>query len=196
MVVGFLASSAVSAPVMLTGNPDPSDYDIVVTDAAGEEGLAEHLDIDQLLLAADDETGPDARFYLGLTVNDPDISRTGGPTSFVYRTVLDCFFVGEAGDLLHELAVVLTADDVVAGVDGVMLDAARFSAAVDSGLEVSIDQDAMPNLIGVDTFDVLVQLDDTGTNADDQLAAFGVPEPATFGLLLLGGVVGLTRRRR
>jgi len=196
VVVGFLASSAFTAPVLLTGNPSEADYEIVATDAANEAGLAEHLDMDKLLLAGDDGNDPADWYYLGLIVNDPDISRTGGPTSFLSRTVLDCLFIGDGGAILHNLSVVLTATDVYVYVDGLMLDSADYDTAVDSGLEIALVKGALPNMAGVDTFDVLAQLDDTGTAADDQLVAFGIPEPATFALLMLGGVLALTRRRR
>ncbi len=193
IVVGFLVSSAVAAPVTLTGNPDPADYEIIINDAANEAGLAEHLDADQLMLAGDDTAN---LYYLALTVNDPDISRVGGPTSFFYTTVLDCRFLGTGGTVLHDLTVILTADDVIGLVDNAPLAPAQFTAVVDSGLEVAISQDALPCMAGVDTFDLLAQLDDTGAAADDQIAAFGIPEPATFGLLTLGGLVTLARRRR
>ncbi|NLF32585.1 MAG: PEP-CTERM sorting domain-containing protein [Planctomycetes bacterium] len=193
LVVGVLVSSGLSAPVALTGNPMASDYDIVITDAANEPDLAEHLDIDQLFLAGDPGNGPADRYYLALTVNDPDISRMGGPTSFFGRTVLGIVFLGNSS-LLHELSVVLTANNVYCYVDGTQLGANDFSAAVDGGLEISLLKDLMPNMAAAQ-FDVLAQLDDTGSHADDQLVAFGIPEPATLGLLMLGGL-GLIRRRR
>ncbi len=194
-VVGLVVSTGFSAPMMLTGNPAEADYDIVVRDEANEPDLALHLDIDRLLLSDDPGNGPADRYYLGLTVNDPDISRTGGPTSFLGRTVLDCLFLGDGGSVLHELSVVITVDNVYAYVDGMLLDATDYEVAIDSGLEIAFPKDTLPNMVGADTFTLLAQLDDTGMATDDQVLAFGIPEPATLSLLVMGGLM-LVRRRR
>jgi hypothetical protein len=199
IAVFFCASAAWATPVTLTGNPVQANYNpkLTLTDDVGEPGLAPHLDIYQVFFDSDDKGLSTDRYYMGLTVNDPNISRTGGPTAppgLGKRTEWDCYFYDTDGNWLHEVQFYIWATKVSAYVDGDQLAPSQFSAVVASGLEISILKSAMPALNDVPTFQFVGVLQDNGTANDDEITGI-VPEPATMTLLALGGLAMLRRRK-
>jgi hypothetical protein len=127
------------------------------------------------------------------------ISRTGGPTSFIKRTVFNAFFIDmvnpDSPSLLHELSVIMNATQIYVYLDGMpLLSGADYVAAASSGLEVAISKPLMAAMSGVSSFLFQAQLDDTGSYSDDQIAGM-IPEPVTMGLVSIGGLLLLRRRK-
>ena len=89
----------------------------------------------------------------------------------------------------------MNATQIYVYLDGMpLLSGADYVAAASSGLEVAISKPLMAAMSGVSSFLFQAQLDDTGSYSDDQIAGM-IPEPVTMGLVSIGGLLLLRRRK-
>jgi len=197
-VVG-VASPAWAAP-MIDGSVGTGEYATVLNDAApesGEDYYNSGLDIKSLHF--DNASG---WYWTGLTVVNAPIDTDGDPTSFVSQSWFGSVFYDATHTTPYYRVMILMGGvaPIVAleewngsAWDTVLLGGSDYDVSVGTALEVRISQSKMPSMPA--TPYVSTQLDGTGSWGDDQLAGV-VPEPATIGLMGLGLVATLVKRRR
>ena len=203
-VLGVVAlASPAWGSLMIDGNVASGEYQTVLNDAAPEDTREFYdtgLDIDAFHF---DAAAAGADWYgMGLTVVKEPIDTNGDPSSRLFKSIFWAIFYDNTGVMPDYMVVVDMAGgtpDVTltewdgGGWDVVALTSSDYDAAIGNALELRIDRDKMPNLD--DQPYVYMQLDGTGGWDDDQLEGV-VPEPATIGLMGLGLLAVLVKRRR
>jgi len=177
----------------LDGTVAVNEYAAEIEDTPGVDGVyqtegwnikALHADLDSDWL------------YLGLEVYgtfDPDgtDARRGAQTEFGG-------FLSLSAVLEYELSFISTSATTAAlSIDGVALaQGTEFDFKIGDDLELKIKKSFLPGV--ADVFSFYGWLDDNGNYQDDVIVGdfIGVPEPATLGLLALGGFGVLIHRRR
>lgn len=190
----IIASPAFAFP-NVDGVVNPAEYDVAITDDAGETLYQGDLDIDHVYFFADN-----VAYHLGLDVIDAPVSQSGSASSVMGQTILfSLFFADEA--MTQPLYRIITS--IQAGYAALLLQAhngvswqqvalgGQYLLEVADGIEMALPAWSMPAL--ANGFYYRGQLDDSGSDADDNITGF-VPEPATLSLLALGGAVLLRRR--
>ncbi|MCC7147182.1 MAG: PEP-CTERM sorting domain-containing protein [Phycisphaeraceae bacterium] len=196
VVVALCLSSSSWASPVVDGSIAPGEYATVITDVPGEVGYDPAMNIASIYLDSDASWN-----YLGLDVVAGAIANNGGPSSFLGHTLLLAVSSDNATPTpnpLYRLIVdIQGANNIVALQTYIAgnwvttaLNPADYAVSVGSELEVKIATSVM-SLPG--TWNLAAQLDDTGSNPDDQLTGL-VPEPSTLALLALGTMALLRRR--
>lgn len=199
---------SVSQAALVDGTISGGEYDETFADTPGESGYFANLDIDNLYTESDGSYG-----YIGLDVVTAPISTTGSDMSFVGTTGLMLAFYEDDTTATAGVAIKLTFDAAGLNADessvyewngsgydvtsyAALTAGTDYDAATDDALETSIAFSVFNYHTEADFPQYLrVQLDDSGSYADDQLATY-IPEPAALTLLGLGAAGLLIRRRR
>ncbi len=185
LVTAVLASGAWALPITVDGNMDAGDNYFFTLVDADEPEISQDLDIYQIGFDRDDDW-----FYMGLETFEP-ISTTGSSSSVFGRVGV---YMTLADGLEHSVELVIEDATVIRVLfDDVALSPAEYLVGIGDGIELALAS----SLINMDTFAFIVQLDDFGTQSDDQIIgqAVGIPEPTTLAVLSLG-TLALIRRRR
>jgi hypothetical protein len=196
-ILAITGGSALAAPIVDGSVTGGDGYQFSLVDVA--EPVADFfntgLDIDTINFASDATYG-----YMGLTTVASPIDTDGDPTSLFGQTGFWAIFYTDATMTtpLYRLVVALGGAPMVnlAQWTGVWTPVAlapadyAVSAATDLELGISLTKMTLPP-----TFYFVSQLDGNGQWQDDQLAGT-VPEPATLGLMAIGGVALAASRKR
>jgi len=221
-VMGIILSSsvAVGTPVVVDGVISAlEEYDEFVTDTndiGSEDFVDSASDIDTLHWAAVKGPGfiggdlTDVWATFGMTVRgplgSPKINTTGDGTYTSVRTTTVNLNLMDSGGTEQYAFEARMRNGVVS--DFTMWDGAgneiplnipggdlNLKYAVDTGLEIAIKVNMLPNLSPASPFDFDLLFEGGGRNDDDDMQGT-IPEPATMSILLIGGLVALVRRRR
>ncbi len=210
-VVCLFASNSFGATV--DGTVEAADgYTSVLTDADGESGYEDGLNIDEFHYHNDGSS-----YYLGLTVEGgADFDKDGSDHSFFRMTSIGMAFYADASAATPTVTITLMFN--AAGFDDSLSFIREWDANTLQWVETDFDDPGVPanytiapsgpgattamelelnhNLFQNTLPSYLrLQLDDTGYDADDQIEG-SLPEPMTMTILGLGGIGVLLRRRR
>lgn len=201
--MGIVLSGSIGfgAVMNVDGVVDPADYDMEFTDV--DPGIMEFTgsasDIKALHWGiAADISG--VWYTIGLTTVDTPINTTGDGTgpfsptkvhlSLEQNGVEKYWF--EAHMFFGNVIGFIAWDSNAAA--PITLDPADIKYKVDSGLEVAIKTNQLPNLAPTPfKFDLVFE--GGGQNQDDHIADT-IPEPSTMAMIAIGGLVAVARRRR
>lgn len=188
----FCAGTAVAAPITFDGTVVAGEYVAKIDDTVDVGAVYETPGWDIKSLHADMEGD---WLCLGLEVYgtfDPDGTDTRRPKTKFGG------FVTLSTVLEYELSFISTSISAATfSIDGVALtQGTDFDFKIGDDLELKFKKSFMPAV--TDSFAFYGWLDDNGNFQDDLIIGdiTGVPEPASVGLLALGGLAMLVRRRR
>lgn len=189
MTLAFVSACALEATplsVDFDGDVDSNDnYAVRVDDP--NEGVygSPSFDIDAVEFHVDDTW-----FYIGVDTMG-DFDRNGGATAF--PPVTQFLFLLDDGAM--SFFFTFRSDDTSMQMfhDSTPIPGG-WEAEIGSDLEIRLSSDMLTGFDFLD-FSFRARLDNSDTHADDIIAAVGVPEPATMGLLALGAIALLRRRR-
>lgn len=190
-MVVFFAGTVLAAPITFDGTVNAVEYADKIDDAVGD-GFYQTTGWDVKALHADIEGD---WLCLGLEVDG-----TFDPDGTEVRRAKTEFggFVTLSTLLEYELTFISTSTTTATlSIDGATLtQGTDFDFKIGDDLELMFKKSFMPAV--VDSFAFYGWLDDNGNFQDDVIegSITGVPEPASMGLLALGGLVALVRRRR
>jgi len=208
-VLGIALSSSVGLGAVLDidGNVDPAHYDFAYTDVdiVGEPFDGTGLDIDTVHFGAVPSVLAPEWFTVGMTVANSSINTTGDGTMGPFSRTSVVINLSQGGQDKYMIQATLLAGTVQ---DVLMLDTSGpapalvplieptdLRYAVDTGFEIAIKATKFANLSPASPFDFVLLFEGGGTDRDDIIKG-KVPEPATMSILMIGGLIGLARRRK
>ena len=203
-VIGVILSGSVGFGAVLNvdGLINPADYEesVIDVDAGGVDFALTGLDIDTVYWGvAGDVTG--VWYTLGMTVTVPPINTTGDVTA-PYPTPTNVHLSLEQGGvekywfeatMFSGNVINFIAWDSIATAP-ITLDPANIKYAVDTGLEVAIKVNQLPNLAPA-PFQFGLVFEGGGEHGDDRVDGT-IPEPSTISMIVVGGLLTVVRRRR
>ena len=189
-MIAFCAGTVLAAPINLDGIVVPGEYVSKMDDTAGEDGV--YLEGWNIKALHADMEGD--WLYLGLDVDGTfDFDGTGHDQETKFRGFVTLSTVLEYGFTF----ISTSATAATFSIDGTTLtQGADFDFEIDDDLELMFKKSFMSQV--VDSFAFYGRLDNNAGPLDDEIqdTIVGVPEPASMGLLALGAMVSLARRRR